>query len=173
MSTDGVAFAAHLDAPQVAAERGQTGRQALLVADVGEHRREGRQPHRRRRGNLQARLRHEHRQAQRLRCGIRGDITSGTDCVFETMRCSLGMNANIGEPVGHGATFEDEDPHKQSGTYLIRRLEHECTVLAGMRTLSVAVLPPVLGPVMVTTLVSGFTQTSIGTGSGARPCRAC
>ena len=47
-----------------------------------------------------------------------------------------------------------------------------CGCFRNMRALSVAVFPPVLGPVMVTTLVSGFTQTSIGTGSGARSCRA-
>ena len=40
-----------------------------------------------------------------------------------------------------------------------------------------AVLPPVLGPVMITALTSGLTQMSMGTGGGSAceasfPCRA-
>ena len=59
--------AARLDAAQVPAEGGQAGGQALLVPDVGQHAREGRQVRRRGRGHGQARLGHQHSQAERLR----------------------------------------------------------------------------------------------------------
>lgn len=63
---------------------------------------------------------------------------------------------------------EDEPERVQEGVWRRWRVEIRGivrpTVQGQQLTLSVAVLPPVLGPVMMTARVSGLTHTSIATG---------